>query len=176
MKIKKALAETNGDEEKAVEILRKQGAEVLAKRAEKEAKEGRIGSYVHSTGKVASFVQLLTETDFVAKNDEFQQLADDIAMHITAMDPKYLAPEEVPEKELSEEREIYAEQVKKEGKPEDVAEKIIEGKLNKFKEEMSLLTQPFVKDEKKTIKDLIDEKMSKMGEKIEIGEFIRMEI
>ncbi len=176
MKIKKALAESKGNVEKAIETLRKQGAEILAKRADKQAKEGYIGSYIHSNGKVAAFVQLLTETDFVAKNEEFRQLANDIAMHVVAMSPRYLKIEDVSAEDLAKEKKLYEEQAKEGGKPANVVEKIVEGKLEKFKEEMCLLTQPFVRDDKMTINDLINEKVSKMREKIEIGKFVRFEI
>ncbi|MFC1651755.1 translation elongation factor Ts [Patescibacteria group bacterium] len=173
MDCKKALEEAKGDFDKAVENLRKKGQEIALKKAGREVKEGVIGSYIHTNQKVGVMVEVLCETDFVAKNKEFQELAKDIAMHIAANDSQYLKPEDIPKKVIEKEKEIYLEQVKSEDKPDNVKEKIVEGKIKKFKEEVSLLTQPFFKDPKMTISELLTAKIAKIGENIQIGEFIR---
>lgn len=174
--IKKALDEANGNEEKAIEILRKEGQSKAVKKADREAHEGIVASYVHSNNRVASLVKLYCETDFVARNSEFQELAKDIAMHIVAMAPKYLKPEEVTEEAVEKEKEIWKAQLAQEGKPVEMVEKIMGGKEKKFREEAALLTQPFVKDPSMTIQQLVVEKIGKIGEKIEIGEFSRIEL
>ncbi|MEF3691923.1 MAG: translation elongation factor Ts [Candidatus Moraniibacteriota bacterium] len=174
--VKKALEEAGGKEEQAIEILRKSGQVKALKKSEREAKEGVIGSYVHSNCKICAMVKLYCETDFVARNEEFRELAKDIAMHISAMNPKFLKPEDVDEKLIAKEREIWAEQMKDEKKPQEIMDKIMEGKEKKFREEISLLTQLFVKNPDIKISDLINEKIGKIGEKIEIGEFIRFEL
>jgi elongation factor Ts len=174
--VKKAIDEAGGDEEKAIEILRKQGAGKALKRADKEAKEGAIVSYIHSNSKVGTLIKLLCETDFVARNEDFQQLAKDIAMHVTALNPRFIKPEEVSEQLIAKEKEIWTAQLAQEGKPAEMLEKIMAGKEKKFREESALLTQAFVKDPSKTVGDLIVENISKMGEKIEIGEVVRFEL
>jgi len=151
VEVKKALDEAGDDETKALELLRKRGQEKAGKKAGREAFEGVIGSYVHSNGKIGAMVKLQCETDFVARNVEFKALAQDIAMHITAANPQYIRPEDVPAE-------------------------IKEGKENKFSEEISLLTQPFVKNPEQTVGDLISEKIGKIGENIQIGEFSRLEL
>ena len=176
MDIKEALEQAGNDQAKAVEFLRKKGQKMSAKRAERVAGEGFIGSYVHSNGKVASMVLLRCETDFVARNSEFQSLAKDLAMHITAANPLYIKPEDIPLPVIEKEKEIYIEDIKREQKPESMAEKIIQGKLEKFFEDACLLNQKFIKDDSKKIKDLIDEATAKIGEKIEISGFSRLEI
>ena len=176
MDIKEALEQAGNDQAKAVEFLRKKGQKMSAKRAERVAGEGFIGSYVHSNGKVASMVSLRCETDFVARNSEFQSLAKDLAMHITAANPLYIKPEDIPLPVIEKEKEIYIEDIKREQKPESMAEKIIQGKLEKFFEDACLLNQKFIKDDSKKIKDLIDEATAKIGEKIEISGFSRLEI
>jgi len=173
MDCKKALEETKGDFDKAIENLRKKGQEIALKKSGREVKEGVIGSYIHTNQKIGVMVEVLCETDFVAKNKEFQELARDLAMHIAANSPQYLDPKDVPKKVLEKEREIYLEQVKQEKKPKEVQDKIVEGKLRKFQEEISLFTQPFFKDSKITVSELLTDKIAKIGENIQIGEFIR---
>lgn len=174
--IKKALDETNGDEAKAIEILRKKGQDKALKKSDREAKEGVVVSYIHSNNKLGAMVKLYCETDFVARNDEFQELAKDVAMHISATDPQFLNPEDVTQKVVDKEKEIWEEQIKEEGKPKDIVEKIMEGKEKKFREEISLMSQPFVKDTDMTVGELITEKIGKIGENIQIGDFSRFEL
>jgi elongation factor Ts len=176
MECKSALTETNGDMEKAIDLLRARGAAKAAKRAEREAKEGAIGSYVHMNGKIGVLVEVNCETDFVARNDAFQALARDLAMHIAAAAPLALTAEEIPADVVERERGVYREQVKQEGKPEKMWDKIVEGKLNKFYKESTLLEQPFVKDPDKTVKDLITEVAAKTGEKITVRRFARFKL
>lgn len=174
--VKKALDEAGGNEEKAIEILRKQGHDKALKKADRAANEGVVVSYIHSNNRIGAMVKLLCETDFVARNVEFQELAKDIAMHITATNPQYTKPEEVPTEIVEKEKEIWKAQLSKEGKPENMMEKILEGKEKKFREEISLLTQPFVKDPSLKIGDLVAEKVGKIGENIQIGGFVRFEL
>jgi len=176
MDCKKALQETNGDMEAAIDFLRAKGAAKAAKRAAKSANEGTIGSYIHFGGKVGVMVELNCETDFVAKTDAFLELAKDVAMHIAASNPVAVRPEDIPEDLVARERQIFLEQVKNEGKPEHIAEKIVEGKLRKFFEESSLLKQPFVKDTDRTIEQLITDASAKTGEKIEVARFARFQV
>lgn len=174
--IKKALEEAGGNEEKAIEILRKQGQSKALKRAEKEAREGVVVSYIHSNNRVGALVKLLCETDFVARNVDFQGLAKDIAMHVVAMSPRVIAPEEISTELVEKEKEIWKAQLAQEGKTGEMVEKILVGKEKKFREESALMTQAFVKDPSKTIGELIVENISKMGEKIQVGEFVRFEL
>ena len=174
--IKNALNEAGGDEEKAIEILRKLGHSKVAKKAGREAKEGIVVSYVHSNNRVGSLVKLLCETDFVARNEEFHALAKDIAMHITAMNPSFIKPEDVSADVVEKEKEIWKEQLAAEKKPAEIIEKILAGKEKKFREEMALMTQPFIKNPEITIGDLIAEKVGKIGENIQVGEMVRFEI
>jgi elongation factor Ts len=175
MDIKKALVEANNDEKKALEILRQHGQKVAAKKsAERIAKEGLVEAYVHGNGKVASLVMLSCETDFVARNSDFKGLAHDLAMQVAAMNPQYLSAEKIPAAVLEEEREIIREGLKDEKKPKEVVEKIIDGKLQKFFAEFCLLEQPFIKDDEKTVKEVIDEKIAKLGEKIEVKKIARL--
>jgi elongation factor Ts len=176
MDCKKALEETNGDMEAAIDFLRAKGAAKAAKRAAKAANEGTIGSYLHFGGKVGVMVELNCETDFVAKTDEFLQLAKDLAMHIAAASPLAVRPEDLPEAVVERERSIFLEQVKNEGKPEHIAEKIVEGKLRKFYEENTLLKQAFVKDTDRTIEEIITEASAKTGERIEVARFARFQV
>ena len=175
MDCKKALAESNGDIDKAVEYLRKKGAATAAKRAEREAKEGVIASYVHGD-KLGVLVEVNSETDFVARNEEFKAFARDIAMHVAAASPSYLAPEDVPAKVLDKEKEIELEKLKKEGKPANILDKIWEGKKEKFFSENCLVKQSFVKNPDITIEGLLNEKIGKIGEKISISRFVRYEV
>jgi elongation factor Ts len=175
MDCKKALTESEGNFEKAVDLLRQKGLASAAKRAGRAASEGVIGSYIHMD-KIGVLVEINCETDFVARTDDFKELVKDVAMHIAAANPTYLSREDIPEEDLEREKEIYRSQV--EGKPANVVDKIIEGKLEKFYSESCLLDQVFVKDPdgKKKIKDLIVEKVAKLGENIMIGRFVRYQL
>lgn len=174
---KKALEEAGGDINKAVEGLRKSGALKAAKKsAERDTKDGLVEAYIHNGGKVGAMVSVACETDFVAKTDDFKNLIKELAMQVAAMDPKYVAPSDVPAKELEKEKEVCREQLKSEGKPENIMEKIIEGKMEKYYEDVCLLNQKYVKDEEKTIADLVNEAIAKTGEKIEIKEIARFQI
>lgn len=173
MDVKKALEEAGGDAQKAKDILRKRGAVIAAKKGSREAKEGLVTSYIHGRGQVGVLLKLYCETDFVARTDEFKALARDIAMHIAAMDPEYLSRADVPKDIINKEKEIYKEQFSDSDKPKDVVDKIIEGKLDKFMGEVSLLEQAFVKDQEKTIAKLIEEHIAKLGENIQVGDFTR---
>ena len=176
MDCKRALQETDGDMEAAVDVLRSRGAAKAAKRADKAANEGRVGHYVHFGGKIAVLVEVNCETDFVANTDEFGELARDIAMHIAASDPLAVSSEDIPEEVVERERKVFLEQAAEEGKPENIREKIVEGKIRKFYEQNALLEQNFVKDPERTIQDLLDEATSQMGEKIEVSRFVRYEV
>ena len=176
MKCKGALEQTDGDIEKAILELRKQGALSAAKKASRETKEGLVASYLHSNGRIGVLVTLYCETDFVAKNEAFQELAKDIAMQVAATDPKYLSREDIPAGVIEEEKKIEMEALKDSGKPENVVKQIIEGKINKFAEENTLLAQKFIKNPELTINDLLKEKIVKLGENIKIGKFTRMEL
>lgn len=176
MECKKALVEAEGNEEKAIEILRKKGGAKAAKKAERVTNNGIVEAYIHGNGKIGVLVEVLAETDFVAKNDEFKEFAHDVALHIAAMAPKYISKDEVPADEVAKEKEILLEEVKASGKSAEIAEKIVEGRLNKYFEEYCLLYQPFVKDPSKTIEDLLNEKISKIGEKIVIARMSRFQI
>jgi len=176
MDVKNALQEAGGDFEKAQEILRKKGAAIAAKKGTREVKDGIIISYIHAGGKVGVLLKLYCETDFVAKTNEFQILANDIAMHIAAMDPEYVSKEHIPQDVTEAEKKIYQEQFADANKPDDIVNKIIEGKLDKFAQENSLLEQAFVKDQDKTVGGLIEEYIAKLGENIQVGEFVRYEL
>lgn len=174
--VKKALDEAQGDEAKAIEFLRKNGQAKALKKTDRDANEGIVGAYMHSNNKIAAMVKLYCETDFVARNEEFSQLAKDIAMHISAMNPKVLKPEDVGDDLVEKEREIWLDQAKNENKPKEIMDKILEGKEKKFREDLALLSQPFVKNPDITVKDLITEKIGKIGENIQIGDFARFEL
>jgi elongation factor Ts len=176
MDCKKALQETGGDMDQAIDFLRAKGAAKAAKRDEKAASEGTIGSYIHHSGKVGVMVQVNCETDFVANTDDFQALARDIAMHIAAAKPLAVSADSIPSDEVEREKAVYMAQMAEEGKPENIREKIVEGKLRKWFEEVALLEQPFVKDPDKTIADLVTEVSAKTGEKVEIARFSRFSI
>jgi len=176
MDAKQALSEAAGDFDRALENLRKQGKKIAAKKAEREASEGLIGVYLHSNGKVAAMVELKCETDFVARTDKFKQLANDIAMQIAAMSPAYLSPEDVPEEVKEKEREIYRAEVEQQGKPAEIVEKIVEGKLNKFYSQVCLLKQQFIKDDSLTIEQLLEQSIAALGENIKIGKFVRFSL
>ena len=176
MDCKKALTETAGDLEGAIDLLRAKGAAKAAKRAQKSANEGTIGSYVHFDNRTAVIVELNCETDFVAKTDDFQGLAKEIALHVASQAPISVSPEDVPEDVVARERKVYEEQVKEQGKPDDIAAKIVEGKLKKFFKETTLLAQPFVKNPDQTIGELITAISAKTGEKIEVARFMRFRV
>lgn len=176
MECKKALIEANGDENRAIEILRMRGAAKAEKRADRETKAGLIESYIHSNSRIGVLVEILTETDFVSRNDEIKEFAHDVALHVAAMAPKYVSRNEVPTAEVEKERSVLLEEAKESGKPAEIAEKMVEGRLNKFYGEICLLDQPFVKDESRKIGDLLNEKIAKIGEKIVIARFCRFEI
>jgi len=174
---KNALVEAGGNEEQAVEILRKKGMATAGKKAGRVTAEGVVGSYIHMGGKVGVMVEINCESDFVARGEEFQQLVKDVAMHIAAVDPKYVKRDEVPMDVLDKEREILMEQLKNDpknaNKPDDVLNKIIEGRIGKYYEESVLLDQPFVKDPSKTIGELVTEKISSIKENITVRRFTR---
>jgi len=174
--VKKALEETAGDVERAAKLLRERGIAKAAKKADRAAREGLVGSYVHHNGKVATLVELNCETDFVARNQLFQELARNLAVHIAMANPSYVSRADVPEAITDAERKTLAKQAREEGKPEAVVEKIVEGRLSKFFADIVLLEQPYVKDDKKTIDDLLKEAVAKLGENIRIGNFARIAI
>jgi len=176
MDCKKALEDAQGNFDKAIEELRKRGAAKAAKRADKIAAEGRIFSYVHGEGKIAVLLELNSETDFVAKNDRFLTLGNDIAMHIAAMNPKYLSADDVSTEDMETEKRVYTEQLKTEGKPEEMIAKIVEGKMGKYYSENCLLKQAFIKDEDKTIEELLTTISGEIGEKISLRRFARYEV
>jgi len=169
--IKQALEEANGDKDKVVEILRKKGAMKLGKKADRVTKEGLVEAYIHPGSKVGVLLELNCETDFVARTEDFKNLAKDLALHIAAAAPQYVSPADVPQEIQDKEKEIYKEQVK--GKPEEVVNKILEGKLAKYFEEVCLLEQPFVKNPDKKVKDLVAEAVSKIGENVQVRRFSR---
>jgi elongation factor Ts len=173
---KKALEEAGGDIEKAIDILRKKGLVIAAKRAGKEAKEGIVEAYIHANKKIGVLVEINCETDFVARTDEFREFAHNVAMQIAATNPISITREEVPPEVLEREKRIYEEQLREAGKPENVIPKILEGKLEKFYKENVLLEQPFIKNPELTIQDLLNELMSKTGEKIVIRRFARFQV
>jgi elongation factor Ts len=171
-----ALQEAGGDHEKAIDLLRTRGAAKIAKRAGRTTSEGIIGTYVHHNGKVAVLLELNSETDFVAKNPEFQQLARDLAMHIASAAPLAVSAEHVSADDVERERQVYMAQVAEEGKPENIRAKIVEGKLSKWFKETTLLDQPFVKDPELSIKEMIDSVSAKTGEKISVARFVRFQV
>ncbi len=174
MDIKSALDEADGDKAKAVEILRKKGQSKILKKADRVAKEGIIQSYVHAGARVGVLVEVNCETDFVARTDAFKELAKELSMHIAAANPLYVNAADVPDEAIAKEKEIYGEQVK--AKPADVAEKIIEGKLAKFYEEVCLMEQPFFRDQDKKVKDAVAEAVAKMGENVVVRRFARYQL
>lgn len=177
MECKKALIEAEGNEERAIEILRERGLASAKKKEGRVAAEGVVGSYIHMGGKVGVLVEVNCETDFVARGEEFQQLVKDIAMHVAAAEPRFVTREEVNTDTLDKEREIARAQAKNDpknaNKPDQVIDKIVEGRLNKFYEEFVLLDQPFIKDPAKTVGELVTEKIAKTGEKVTIRRFAR---
>lgn len=176
MEAKKALTEAEGDIDKAIEELRKRGAAKAAKKADREASEGRVHTYTHGNGKIGVMVEVACETDFVARNDDFVDFCNDLAMHIAALSPQYLTSEEIPEDVIAKEKEILKEQLANEGKPADMLDQIIEGKMNKFYAEVCFLNQPFVKDEDLTVQKFVEEKVLSLGENIQVRRFARFQI
>ncbi len=180
MECKSALAESGGDEQKAIEILRKRGLAAAKKREGRSATEGIVGAYIHHGGKIGVLVEINCETDFVGRSPEFQGLVKDIAMHVCAAEPRFIKKEEVGESLLAKEREIAHDQAlldpKVQGKPEAVIDKIVEGRLNKFFAEAVLMEQPFVKDQTKTVGDLLREWITRTGENIQVRRFVRYKL
>ena len=173
MDCKIALTESNGDMDQAIDFLRKKGAAVAAKRADRETNQGVVEAYIHAGGRIGAMVELNCETDFVAKTPGFKQLAHDIAMQVAAMTPQYVSREQIPQAVIEKELEIYKVQAQNEGKPAQIAEKISQGRLEKFYQETVLIEQSFIKDSGKTIKDIIDEETAKVGEEISVRRFLR---
>ena len=176
MDVKKTLEETGGDIEQAAALLRERGIAKAAKKADREAKEGFVGSYVHHNGKIAVIVELNCETDFVARNEQFQDLAKNIAIHIAMAAPQAVSREQLDPAVVEAEREALRAQALEEGKPEAIVDKMVEGRLGKFFAETCLLEQPYVKDDKKTVEQLIKESIATIGENIQIGAFHRIAI
>jgi len=173
---REALIEGGGDVEQAINVLRKKGQAAAAKKAQRATSEGLVSSYIHAGGKIGVLIEMNCESDFVARTDEFQRLCHDVAMHIAALDPRFLRREEVTQETLDREKEIYKEQAKATGKPEAVVEKIVTGKMEKFYEENCLYEQHYIKDEAMTIKELIDHTIAKIGENIAIRRFARFKV
>jgi len=173
---KKALVETEGDLEKAIEFLRKEGIATAEKRAQKETKEGLIEAYIHPGSRLGVLLEVNCETDFVARTEEFKSLVRDLSMQVAAASPLYISKEEVPSKVIEKEKEIYRAQAVKEGKPEKILDQIVEGKLKKFYSQVCLLDQPFIKEEKKSITNLIKEEKAKLGENITVRRFVRFKL
>jgi elongation factor Ts len=176
MDCKKALEETSGDFEKAVGVLRKKGIDVANKRSGRQASQGTVAAYIHMGGKIGVLVEVNCESDFVAKSDNFNNFVKDVSMQIAAANPEWVTRDEVPQEVLDKEKEILKEQALKTGKPEKVIDKIVEGKLIKFYSERCLIDQPFVKDQDRTIKQLLEELMAKTGEKCLVRRFVRYQV
>lgn len=173
MDCKKALQENDGDLEKSIEYLRKKGIASAEKKAGRVAAEGAVGSYIHGNGSIGVLVEVNCETDFVARTDDFQDLVRDIAMHIAAAEPRFVRREEVTQSVLDKEREIYAEQMREEGKPDNIIPRIVEGKIEKYYAEAVLLEQPFVKNSDQTVQEMLTERVAKIGENIQVRRFER---
>jgi elongation factor Ts len=176
MDCKRALQEADGNKEKAIDILREKGISAAAKKADRIAAEGIVESYIHMGGKIGVLVEVNCETDFVAKTPEFKSFVRDIAMHVAATNPQYLSKEDVPEKDVAREREILRAQALSEGKPEKIVDRMVEGRLEKYFKEICLLEQAFVKDPDKTIQDIVNEQIARIGENIRIRRFVRYEM
>jgi elongation factor Ts len=176
MDCKEALKDSDGDFEKAIEYLRKKGMSAATKRSSKAAKDGTVGSYIHMGGRIGVLVEINCETDFVAKTADFQALAKDIAMHIAASNPRFVRPEEVPPEVLESEKGIYRSQAAEEGKPEKIWDRIVEGKLKKYYEEVCLTEQKFIKNQDITVGALVKELIAKTGENIVIRRFARFQL
>lgn len=176
MEAKKALVETDGNIEKAIDVLRKSGASKMAKKSDRVTAEGRVHTYMHSNGKLAVMIEVMCETDFVARNEQFGELCGDLAMHIAASAPKYVSREHVPAEAVEKERAFVAESLAGENKPADILAKIVDGRMNKFYEEICLMEQKFVKDDSMSITQLLESKIGSIGENIRIGRFVRMQL
>ena len=176
MGCKKALEESSGDIEKAIKVLQKSGSKVADKKCGRDTAEGRIGSYVHSNEKIGVLVEVNCETDFVAKGDEFTELAHNLAMHIAASSPQYVNYDEINSADMESKKKEIEEEVRKENKPQEIMEKIVEGKVKKYFNEVCLLNQPFVKNQDITVEELITEKIAKTGENIKVNKFTRFEM
>lgn len=174
---KKALEESGGDMDKAIEILKQKGAIKAAKKtAERTAAEGLLATYLHHNGKLAAIVELTCETDFVARNEEFKQLANDLALQVAAMDPQYVSPETIPAEDIEKKRQEFLAEMADDKKPDDIKQKIVEGKLNKWYSDVCLTKQGFIKDEDKTVEQLVTDLIAKIGEKIVVTRFARMQM
>lgn len=173
---REALIETKGDIEQAINVLRKKGQAAAQKKAQRATSEGMVGYYIHAGGKIGVLVEVNCESDFVARTEDFQKLCHDVAMHIAALDPRFLKREEVTQEILDRERDIYKDQAKQTGKPENVIEKIVNGKMEKFYEENCLYEQHFIRDESVTVKELIDQAIAKVGENIAVRRFARFKV
>jgi len=176
MDCKKALAECNGDAEQAAVLLRKQGAARAEARLSRTTSEGLIGCYIHADGKIGVLVEVNCETDFVARTDEFRRLALNLAMHIAAENPRYLRSEEVPAEVIEKEKDVYRALAEKEGRPANVLDKIVEGRLKKFYSEACLLHQPYVRDDQVTVEDVVKEAIAMLGENIAVRRFVRYQL
>ncbi|MBE3562203.1 translation elongation factor Ts [Hydrogenibacillus sp. N12] len=176
LECKKALEEAGGDMERAVQILRERGMAAAQKKAGRIAAEGLVESYIHAGGRIGVLVEVNCETDFVAKNDDFRAFVREVAMQIAANAPRYVSKEDVPEDVVAREKEIYRQQALNEGKPEAVVEKIVEGRMKNFYKEACLLEQPYIRDESKTVGELLNELVAKIGEKIVVRRFVRFEL
>ncbi len=176
MECRKALEKAAGDIEKAKKILREEGKKMIRDKATKSACEGIISAYIHPGAKLGVMLDLKCETDFAAKSEAFKELAHELCLQIAAAKPLFIDEESIPEEKLREEKEIYEKQLRKSGKPEDVIRKAVEGRIKKYKEEVCLLLQTWIKDASKTVKDLIEDYAAKIGEKIEVARFVRYEI
>lgn len=176
MDCKNALAEAGGDMDKAIDLLRQKGINVAMAREGKAAEEGIIASYVHAGNQIGVLVDLRCETDFVARTDEFREFGRDIAMQVAAMHPRWVAPEDVPEDVLEHEREVLKNQALEEGKPEHIVEKMVEGRLQKFYEDVCLMKQPFIRDDSLTIEDKLNELVAQTGERVLINRFVRYQV
>lgn len=176
MDCKKSLAETDGNMEKAIEYLREKGLAAAAKKAGRIAAEGLVESYIHGGGRIGVLVEVNCETDFVAKTDDFRSLCRDIAMQIAASKPEFVSRDEISETTIAKEKEILRAQALNEGKPEKLVDKMVDGRIEKYYKEVCLLEQPFIKEPDKTVKDLITEKISKIGENISVRRFVRFQV
>ena len=174
--VKGALEETGGDIDKAAGLLRERGIAKAAKKADREAREGFVGSYIHHNGKIGTLVEVNCETDFVARNEQFQELARNLAIHVAMANPTYVSRDQVPADEVEEERTALTREAEAGGKPANVIERMVEGRLNKFFAEICLLEQPYIKDDKKTVEQLLAESIATLGENIQVGSFSRISI
>jgi elongation factor Ts len=173
MDAKKALEETAGDLAAAAEVLKKKGLTKAASKSDRETKEGRVYAYLHSTGKLGAMVEVLCETDFVSRNEAFQALCADIAMHVSAADPLYVKREDVPADMVEKQQKMFTDEMAEQGKPADIVAKIVEGKMNKWYGEIVLLEQPFVKDDEKTVGEMLASKIATIGENMQVARFSR---